>query len=235
MFLGVVGFQHALVLVSVAYSVVTTHLGERATFIQPIKASFKSNVGRLLWLAIIHASLHGLESFFFMKSIFGGVMEVSKTEDLVLRLASNPFAFLAPFMDVDATSIGMAIRIGAFVGFDYLFDGIAYCIYVVACWVTIMERNYWGIGALSRSFNLVETKRYQAFIIRLIETVVCGRSSRWLLQQVFGQLGSALMICTFRIFFLVCWLVFYISARAFHDLPSSFSYQTLEDFLDRFK
>ncbi|KAI5055569.1 hypothetical protein GOP47_0029090 [Adiantum capillus-veneris] len=208
-FLAVVGFQHAAVLGSVAFSVVSTHMGKRASARQAIKSSLKSSIGRLMWLAILHATLRGLLDLFFMKTLFGGIMEMEQVETLVLRLSAAPFAILAPFMDADATSPGMAVRIGLFVGFDYLFDSVAYCIYMIACWVTILERNYWGLGAVTRSGNLVKGMKWQALVIRLIEAAVCGRTARWLLQHVI--------------------------ARSLHDQPSHFSYRTLEDFLDRFR
>lgn len=234
-FLAIVGFQHAAVLGSVAYSVVSTHMGKRASARQAIKSSLKSSIGRLMWLAILHATLRGLQSLFFMKTLFGGIMEMEQVELLVLRLSAAPFAFFAPFTDADATNFGMAVRIGLFVGFDYLFDGVAYCIYMVACWVTIMERNYWGLGAVTRSCNLVKGMEWQALVIRLIEAVVCGRTARFLLQLVIGQFAAASIICIGQMYFLVLWLIFYMSARSLHDRPSQFSYRTLEDFLDRFK
>eukprot|EP00250_Pteridium_aquilinum_P015456 c22590_g1_i1 orf=276-1931(+) len=234
-FLAIVGFQHAAVLGSVAYSVVSTHMGKRASARQAIKSSLKSSIARLMWLAILHATLRGLQSLFFMKTLFGGVMEMEQVESLVLRLSAMPFAFLSPFMDADATNLGMAVRIGLFVGFDYLFDGVAYCIYMVACWVTILERNYWGLGAVTRSCNLVKSMERQALVVRLIEATICGRTSRWLLQQVIGQFAAASVICVAQVYFLVLWLIFYMSARSLHDQPSQFSHRTLEDFLDRFK
>lgn len=234
-FLAIVGFQHAAVLGSVAYSVVSTHMGKRASARQALKSSLKSSIGRLMWLAILHATLRGLHSLFFMKTLFGGVMEMEQVESLVLRLSAAPFAFLAPFTDVDAASLGMALRIGLFIGFDYLFDGVAYCIYMVACWVTILERNHWGLGAVTRSCSLVKSMEWQALVIRLIEATICGRTSRWLLQQIIGQFAASSIICTAQVFFLVLWLIFYMSARSLHDQSSQFSHRTLEDFLDRFK
>ncbi|MCO5572568.1 hypothetical protein L7F22_026324 [Adiantum nelumboides] len=234
-FLAIVGFQHAAVLGSVAFSVVSTHMGKRAGARQAIKSSFKSSIGRLMWLAILHATLRGLLDLFFMKTLFGGIMEMEQVETLVLRLSAAPFAILAPFIDADATSPGMAVRIGLFVGFDYLFDGVAYCIYMVACWVTIFERNYWGLGAMTRSRSLVTGMIWQALVIRLIEALVCGRTARWLLHHVIGQFAAASVICLGQMYFLVVWLIFYISARSLHDRSSHFSYRTLEDFLDRFK
>lgn len=234
-FLAIVGFQHAAVLGSVAYSVVSTHMGKRASARQALKSSLKSSIGRLMWLAILHATLRGLHSLFFMKTLFGGVMEMEQVESLVLRLSAAPFAFLAPFTDVDAASLGMAIRIGLFIGFDYLFDGVAYCIYMVACWVTILERNHWGLGAVTRSCSLVKSMEWQALVIRLIEATICGRTSRWLLQQIIGQFAASSIICIAQVFFLVLWLIFYMSARSLHDQSSQFSHRTLEDFLDRFK
>lgn len=234
-FLAIVGFQHAAVLGSVAYSVISTHMGKRASARQALKSSLKSSIGRLMWLAILHATLRGLHSLFFMKTLFGGVMEMEQVESLVLRLSAAPFAFLAPFMDADAASLGMAIRIGLFIGFDYLFDGVAYCIYMVACWVTILERNHWGLGAVTRSCSLVKSMEWQALVIRLIEATICGRTSRWLLQQIIGQFAASSIICVAQVFFLVLWLIFYMSARSLHDQSSQFSHRTLEDFLDRFK
>ncbi|MCO5560852.1 hypothetical protein L7F22_014472 [Adiantum nelumboides] len=234
-FLAIVGFQHAAVLGSVAFSVVSTHMGKRAGARQAIKSSFKSSIGRLMWLAILHATLRGLLDLFFMKTLFGGIMEMEQVETLVLRLSAAPFAILAPFIDADATSPGMAVRIGLFVCFDYLFDGVAYCIYMVACWVTIFERNYWGLGAVTRSRSLVTGMIWQALVIRLIEALVCGRTARWLLQHVIGQFAAASVICIGQMYFLVVWLIFYMSARSLHDRLSHFSYRTLEDFLDRFK
>lgn len=234
-FLAAVGFQQSAVLGSIAYSVVSTHMGKRASIITAIRSGFKSGIWRLMWLAILHATLQGLQSLFFMKTLFSGVMEIEQAEQLVLRLSATPFAFLAPFRDVDATDIGMATRIGLFVGFDYIFDGIAYCLYVVACWVTIMERNLWGLGALSRSWNLVKRMEAQALVVRVLEVMVCGRSSHWLIQQAMGPFPATFVICTAQAFFLVLWLIFYISARSICDGPSQFSYGTLEDFLDRFK
>lgn len=234
-FPAIVGFQHAAVLGSVAYSVVSTHMGKRASARQALRSSLKASIGRLMWLAILHATLRGLHNLFCMKTLFGGVMEMEQVESLVLRLSATPFAFLAPFTDADATSLGMGIRIGLFVGLDYLFDGVAYCIYMLACWITIVERNHWGLGAVTRSCNLVKSMERQAIVVRLIEAGVCGRTARWLLQQIIGQFAASSLICLAQVFFLVMWLIFYMSARSLHDQSPQFSHRTLEDFLDRFK
>eukprot|EP00249_Psilotum_nudum_P014405 c24804_g1_i1 orf=298-1929(-) len=234
-FLAVAGFQHAAFLGSVAYSVVSTHMGKRANIRQAIRAGLKSGIERLMWLAILHATVKGLQSLFLMKTLFGSVLDMEHVEQLMLRLSITPFAFLAPFRDVEATDFGMQLRIGLFVVLDYFFDGLAYCVYVVACWVTIMERNFWGLGALSRSWNLVKGMQLEALAVKVLESVICGRSCRWMISQVLGQFPAALAVCIAQVYFLVVWLLFYFSARSIHDGSSQFSYRNLEDFLDRFK
>ncbi|KAH7315596.1 hypothetical protein KP509_21G056700 [Ceratopteris richardii] len=231
--LAIVAFHHAAMLGSIAYSVVSTHMGKRVSAGQALKSSLRWSIGRLIWLSIVLAAASGIQSLFFMKTFFNAVLDMEQVEALVLRLSATPFAILAPFYDADAASPGMAVRIGLFVCCDYLFDAVTYCIYIVACWVTILERNLWGFGAVVRSCNLIKGMESQALMIRIIEAMICGRTSRWLLQHVIGQFAAVLVISTAHVYFLVLWLIFYMSARSLHDRPSHFSHRILEDFLDR--
>jgi hypothetical protein len=80
---------------------------------------------------------------------------------LVLRLSMMPFPMLAPFKDADSSGWGMASRIAVFVMLDYVFDMLASCVYIMACWVTIMEREHWGFAALARACNLVTSVQNQ--------------------------------------------------------------------------
>lgn len=50
------------------------------------------------------------------------------------------FLFLVFFKDVEVISLVLVVWIGGFVSVDYMFEGVILCIYVMVCWVIIMER-----------------------------------------------------------------------------------------------
>ncbi|KAJ7560628.1 hypothetical protein O6H91_04G137600 [Diphasiastrum complanatum] len=233
--LGVVAFQHAAILGAVSYSVVNTYMGKRVNVRRALKAGFKSGIMRLIWLAILHGTIRGLQCLLCIKTIFRGALEMEQMESLILRLSLMPFSLLAPFKDKDAVNGEMAFRIGTFLILDYIFDAIAYSVYIVACWVTILEPDNSGLSALQRSWKLVKSMELQVLTIKLLEAILCGRSCRWVLQQFLGSVLSAVLISGAQIYFTVVWLILYFSARYKHDGSSSFSHGVLEDFLDKHK
>jgi len=171
---------------------------------------------------------------FVMKSFVGnGVLDAEKADRLVLRLSLMPFSILAPFKDVEATSVSLAARIGGFVIVDYIIDATTSCIYVMACWATIMERQYWGFAAFSRGWKLVSSMQHQVIAIKILESMLCGRSARFVLSLVMGNFLSLLVVSVGQLYFIICWLVLYLSARCRQDTNPRFSHRVLEGFLDR--
>uniref|UniRef100_A0A7I4AUQ2 Uncharacterized protein n=1 Tax=Physcomitrium patens TaxID=3218 RepID=A0A7I4AUQ2_PHYPA len=170
-FCAVIMLQHAALLGTVAYSVISAYLGKQVGVVRAVKSGLRLGMIRLIWLGILHGTFRDLMSLFIMKSfVGGGVLEPEKAERLVLRLSMMPFSFLAPFKDVEATSLALAARIGGLVSVDYMLEGAISCIYVMACWVTIMERQYWGFSALSRGWKLVSNMQHQVCLFRALVT-----------------------------------------------------------------
>lgn len=235
-FCAVIMLQHAALLGTVAYSVISAYAGKQVGVVRAVKSGFRLGMIRLVWLAVLHGTIRDLICLFVMKSfVGGGVLEPEKVDRLVLRLSLMPFSILAPFTDVEATSLSLAARIGGFVSIDYIIDGTASCIYVMACWVTIMERQYWGFAALSRGWRLVSTMQSQVIAIKLLESILCGRSARWVLSLFMGNFLALLVVSVGQLYFVVCWLVLYLSARCKQDTNPRFSLRVLEDFLDRIR
>jgi hypothetical protein len=145
----------------VAYTVVSTYVGKRVSAVQAIKAGFRTGLLRLLWLAFFHEWIRYVLWLFIVKIAFGGVMKTEAADQLVFRLFFMPFSILAPFKDADASDWGMASRIAVFVILEHVVDALASCVYITACWVTIMERDHWGFAALARAFNLVTRMQSQ--------------------------------------------------------------------------
>lgn len=163
-FCAVIMLQHAALLGTVAYSIVSAYMGKQVGVIRAVKSGFRLGMVRLIWLAVLHGTIRDLMCLFVMKSfVGGGILEPEKADRLVLRLSLMPFSILAPFKDVEATSFSLAARIGGFVTVDYIIDGATSCIYVMACWATIMERQYWGFAAFSRGWRLVSSMQNQVY------------------------------------------------------------------------
>ncbi|CAM6048686.1 unnamed protein product [Sphagnum compactum] len=232
-FFAVLVFQHAALLGTVAYTVVSTYVGKRVSAVQAMKAGFRTGLLRLIWLAVLHDLIRDLLGLLTIKTSFGGVMKGEAVDRLVLRLSTMPFPILAPFKDADSSGWGMASRIAVFVILDYVFDMLASCVYIMACWVTIMEREHWGFAALARACNLVTSVQNQVLSLKLLESVLCGRSARWVLQQFLGPFLSLLLVSAGQLYFYVCWLVLYFSARCKQESNPQFTHRVLEDFLDR--
>lgn len=163
-FCAVIMLQHAALLGTVAYSVISAYMGKQVGVLRAVKSGFRLGMVRLIWLAVLHGTIRDLMCLFVMKSfVGGGVLEPEKADRLVLRLALMPFSILAPFKDVEATSLALAARIGGFVCVDYMIDATTSCIYVMACWATIMERRYWGFAAFSRGWRLVSSMQNEVY------------------------------------------------------------------------
>lgn len=233
-FCAVIMLQHAALLGTVAYSVISAYAGKQVGVISALKSGFRLGVVRLIWLAVLHGAFRDFMCLSVMKFFVGsGVLEPEKAERLVLRLSLMPFSILAPFKDVDATSLALAARIGGFVSVDYIIDATTSCIYVMACWATIMERRYWGFAAFSRGWKLVSTMQNQVIAVKLLESMLCGRSARFILSLFMGNFLSLLVVSFGQLYFIICWLVLYLSARCKQDTHPRFSLRNLERFLNR--
>lgn len=74
----------------------------------------------------------------------------------------------------------------------------------------------------------------QVIALKVIEGVLTGRSARWILQRFMGPFLSLLVVSAGEMYFIICWLVLYFSAR-FKQENRNFNYRVLEDFLDRLR
>ncbi|KAH6558500.1 hypothetical protein KP509_1Z060900 [Ceratopteris richardii] len=226
-------FQAAAIQRSVAYIVISNLMGRRANARKMLKSGFKCRIPSFILLAIMLGVAKVLHEFFFSKIFLLGI-EQEKIQRLNPSNSVNLLRLLATFNNVGEINFWVMLRIGLFVVCEYLIDALAYCIYMVACWVIIMETNFWGLGAVKRSFHLTKGMVRHALVIHAIEGIVCGDTCHWLLQFVIGQFGARLLISVFGMYFWVLWLIFYISARFKHDNSFQFSHRTFEEFLDRF-
>jgi hypothetical protein len=234
-FFAVLVFQHAALLGTVAYTVVSTYVGKRVSAVQAMKAGFRTGLLRLIWLAVLHDLFRDILCLFILKTAFGGVMMAEAADRLMLHLSIMPFSILAPFRGADGSGWGMGSRIAFFVILEYLFDALASCVYKMACWVTIMERDYWGLAALTRAFRLVTSVQNQVLPLKLLESMLCGRSARWVLQQFMDPFLSLLLVSAGQLYFSVCWLILYFSARCKQETHPRFTHGVLEDFLDQLR
>ncbi|KAH9574900.1 hypothetical protein CY35_01G083500 [Sphagnum magellanicum] len=142
-----------------------------------------------------------------------------------------PFSILAPFKDADASDWGMASRIAVFVILEHVVDALASCVYITARWVTIIERDPWGFAALARACKFGHKLQSQVLPLKLLESMLCGRSARWVLQQVMGPFLSLLTVSAGQLYFYVCWLVLYFSARCKQETnPKTFLIRLDRDF-----
>lgn len=211
-FFAIVMCQHAALLGTIAYSVVSTYVGKRVSAVRAMKAGVKLGLIRLVWLAFLHVTIRDLMCLFIMKTLVGGVLEPERADKLVLRLSFMPFSVLAPFRDVEATSLEMAFRIGGFVSLDYLFDAAISCIYIVACWVTIMERQYWGFSALTRGWKLISgmqsqvcpvsefSSRLQSLLLSCsVSSCMCSSLMRLLGRTCFNLSVSEFRVCSVQL------------------------------------
>lgn len=69
--------------------------------------------------------------------------------------------------------------------------------------------------------------------VKILESVLCGRSARYVLSLFMGPFLSLLVVSVGQLYFIICWLVLYLSARCKQDTNPRFSPRVLEDFLDR--
>jgi len=103
--------------------------------------------------------------------------------------------------------------------------------------VAIVESQYRGGETFYRGWNLVKRMPFQTATIKVVESIVCGCSFKWMLQQVVGHFLAMLIVSFLETFFLVLWLVFYFLARSKENQGQTqqFSLRNLEDFLDRLR
>eukprot|EP00252_Welwitschia_mirabilis_P020623 TRINITY_DN5089_c0_g2_i4.p1 TRINITY_DN5089_c0_g2~~TRINITY_DN5089_c0_g2_i4.p1 ORF type:complete len:484 (+),score=81.90 TRINITY_DN5089_c0_g2_i4:302-1753(+) len=235
--LVVVALQHSAVLGAVTYTVVSTYMNRRVSIRRSVRSGLRTGMWRLIGIAILHGVCRALQSLFLMNFLFGKVLEAEQMQKLVFQLSIMPCPLRASWHDDYAKTLGMSIRIAAFVAFDYLFDAVTYSIYIMACWVSIVENRQKGAELFIRAWNLVKCMPFQVTTVKIIESILCGISFKWLLQQVVGHFVSMLLLSLLETFFLVLWLVLYFSARWKESQGQSrrFSVRDLEDFLERLK
>jgi hypothetical protein len=73
----------------------------------------------------------------------------------------------------------------------------------------------------------------QVLPLKLLESMLCGRSARWVLQQAMGPFLSLLTVSAGQLYFDVCSLVLYFSACCKQETNPQFAHRMLEDFLDQ--
>lgn len=95
----------------------------------------------LIWFVVFYGIIWDLMCLFVMKFfVGGGVLELEKVDCFVFWFVLMLFLILVFFKDVEVISLVLVVWIGGFVCVDYMIDVIIFCIYVMVCWVIIMER-----------------------------------------------------------------------------------------------
>ncbi|KAL2487437.1 hypothetical protein Adt_32193 [Abeliophyllum distichum] len=163
---------------------------------------------------------------------FGGLWRVSFlnwwARDKLVRLISrisyeieNYYVFLVvamramfiPFINLAPWVQGPRWETTDFMVKWFFTDLIAGFIFSVGSWVAIVERPINITGIFRESYSIFAASLSPAIEIRILEAIICGSVGRGIVWVVLGNYCSLAFQCVMEVFFLVAWLLYYLSAR----------------------
>ncbi|KAL2509334.1 hypothetical protein Fot_32981 [Forsythia ovata] len=126
---------------------------------------------------------------------------------VAMRAMFIPFINLAPWVQ------GPRWETTDFIVKWFFTELIAGFIFSVGSWVAIVEWPINIAGILRDSYRIFAVLRSPAIEIRILEAIICGSVGRGIVWVVLGNYCSLAFQCVMEVFFLVAWLLYYLSAR----------------------
>ncbi|CAA3029113.1 Hypothetical predicted protein [Olea europaea subsp. europaea] len=126
---------------------------------------------------------------------------------VAMRVMFIPFINLVPWVQ------GPQWEIADFTVKWFCTDLIVGCIFSVATWVAVVEWPISIIEISQETWHLLAAFRTPALEIRVLEAIICGSFGRGIVWTFFGNSCSLAFQCVMEVFFLVAWVLYYLSAR----------------------
>ncbi|GAB2272332.1 hypothetical protein Dimus_007152 [Dionaea muscipula] len=139
---------------------------------------------------------------------FGEIEDQYSFLKLILRLKLMPFSTTLPWMG------GYKEEVAGFLFAWFFMDALVAFVFSVDSWVTIVSTRRRGTEIVKEGCNLLCTMFYQAIQLKCLEIIVTGSLVRWVLGRLCGKSFVIIFQSLTEIYFMVAWLIFYLSAKS---------------------
>ncbi|KAL2487436.1 hypothetical protein Adt_32192 [Abeliophyllum distichum] len=198
----------SLVLRVVVLQVSNHLLGNRRSLVRSIWDGASNGLQNILLISLMKWLVrHVLALLIAFLSTRQKIQNIYMVLIVFIRAIFVPFVNLAPWVQ-DPEYVNLV-----FIVIWFVIDLIVGYIFSVGSWVVLFEGTTDILEIMKESGNIFLKLIYPAFIIRILEAIICGSLGRWVLSWVFGGFYSLGFQCLMEVYFMVAWLVYYCSAR----------------------
>lgn len=188
-------------------AVVNDLLGRISSFIGVVWGGSRLGLRRLTGFILMRWAVRDALTQLVGLWYFGEIQDQYSFFKLFVRLKLMPFSIMSPWIR------GFEKEISGFLFTWFLLDAFVAFIFAVDAWVTIVDSRRTGREIVKEGCYLISTMFNQAIQIKTMESVLCGSAARWLLTRVFGKFLGAFFQSAMEVYFMIAWLIFYLSAR----------------------
>ncbi|GAB2229641.1 hypothetical protein Droror1_Dr00013889 [Drosera rotundifolia] len=138
---------------------------------------------------------------------FGEIEDQYSFLKLILRLKLMPFSATMPPV------VGIQKEVSGFLVAWFWMDTIVSFLFAVDSWVTIVSFRRRGSEIVKEGCGLLGVMFQQAVRIKGIEIIACGSIPKFILDPFCGRSVAIVFRSLMEVYFMVVWLVFYLSAK----------------------
>ncbi|GAB2300607.1 hypothetical protein Dimus_034642 [Dionaea muscipula] len=139
---------------------------------------------------------------------FGEIEDHYSFLKLILRVKLMPFSTTLPWIE------GYQKEVSGFLFAWFLVNTFVTFLFAVDSWVTIVSIRRRGTEIVKEGCNLLGTMFHQAIQLKCLEIFLSGSFVRWVLDRLCGRSIAIIFRSLAEIYFMVAWLVFYLSAKS---------------------
>ncbi|KAF6151241.1 hypothetical protein GIB67_002940 [Kingdonia uniflora] len=209
-------------------TVVNDYLGRYSSYFTTVwngaRLGSRRLSGFLLMRWAIRDAMTQVLGFWF----FGEVEDQHSVFGLFIRLKLMPFSVMSPWVK------GYDTEIAWFLFTWTLLDTFVALVFVVDCWVAIMDAGRSGREVVTEGCYLIYTMLNQVIQLKCFEAILCGAFVRWILVFIIGNTLTSMFQAVVEVYFVVVWLRFYFAVRCRDAISDGrrFGRRDLEDSLN---
>ncbi|KAA0047242.1 uncharacterized protein E6C27_scaffold908G00350 [Cucumis melo var. makuwa] len=159
---------------------------------------------------------------------FGEIENKYSFFKLFVRLKLMPFSIMSPWVK------GFEKEISGFISTWFLMDSLLAFLFAVDAWAVLADSRRSGREIVKEGCYLLSIMLNQAVQINCLEAIFCGPLVRAVIGRTLGKYVAMAFQSVVEVYFMVTWLVFYLSARCrdAHEQGRRFGQRELEGLTD---
>lgn len=138
---------------------------------------------------------------------FGEIENKYSFFKLFVRLKLMPFSIMSPWIQ------GFEKEISGFISTWFLMDSLLAFLFAVDAWAVLADSRRSGREIVKEGCYLLSIMLNQAVQINCLEAIFCGPLVRAVIGRTLGKYVAMAFQSVVEVYFMVTWLVFYLSAR----------------------